>query len=280
MSSIHSIILGLIQGLTEFLPISSSGHLIILPWLLGWKEHPLMFDVMLHFATFFAIITYFRKDWINILRDGFLSIREKGPGGPNQRNLLWYIIIASIPAVIFGSIVGERADYYFRNPIVVALMLGTFGIILYISELHNKKRKPLKDITWQIFLLIGLAQVFAIIPGVSRAGVTISAAMALGINRESSVRFSFLMGAPIIFAAACYSIGGFLIQHIGAGESLQIGGIISWQVLLAGFLTSFASSVIAIHFLLRYIRRHPFTTFVIYRLIASVAIVTIFYWRG
>lgn len=270
MSQFHSIILGLIQGLTEFLPISSSGHLIIIPWLLGWKEHPLIFDIILHLATCCAIIIYFRRDWLNILREGFLSIRERTLKGSIPRRLFWGIIIASIPGATLGRMVGERIEDYFRDPMLIALSLGIFGLMLYIIELYGKKNKSLGDITWQVALLIGLSQMLAFIPGVSRSGITITAAIALGMNRESSVRFSFLLGAPIIFAAACYSIGGL-------GE---MDKFFSWQVLLAGFIASFLSSMIAIHFLLKYIKRHPFTMFVIYRLALSVIVITILFWKG
>lgn len=270
MSAIQSIILGITQGLTEFLPISSSGHLIIIPRIIGWKGHSLAFDVMLHFATFCAIIIYFRREWIEIFREGFLGIREKRLMASEKRRLFWGIVIATIPAAIFGSLVAEEAEYYFRNPLLVALMLGIFGIVLYISEVYGGKNKSLRDITWQIALLIGLAQMFAIIPGVSRSGVTISAALALGMNRDSSVRFSFLLGAPIIFAAGCYSARGLA----------EISNVISWGALLAGFIASFLTSIIAIHFLLGYIRRHSFTIFAIYRLMLSVAIAILIFWRG
>lgn len=262
MSLFHSIILGLIQGLTEFFPISSSGHLVIMPWLFSWKEHPLIFDIVLHLATFCAIIIYFRRDWINILRGGFLNIPKGTSTGSNQKRLFWCIAIASIPGVIFGGIVGERIEYYFRNPLLIALTLGIFGLVLYIAELYGKKNKSLRDLTWQVALLIGLSQMLAIIPGVSRSGITISAAMALGMNREGSVRFSFLLAAPILFAATCY----------GIVEMVEINRFFPWQMFLTGFITSFLSSLIAIHFLLRYIRRHPFTMFVVYRLAVSIVI--------
>jgi undecaprenyl-diphosphatase len=267
MQLFHFIILGLIQGLTEFFPISSSGHLVILPWLFGLKAHPLIFDIILHLATFCAVIVYFRRDWIGILREGLLSIRERNLKGPIQRRIFWAIIIASIPGVIFGSIFGSIIEDYFRSPMPVAVMLGLFGLVLYAAEIYGKKDKSLADITWRIALLIGISQMFALIPGVSRSGITISAAIALGMNRDSSVRFSFLLGAPIVFAAACYSIG--------TGNLAKAFESFPWQPLLAGFAASFASSLIAIHFLLKFVRRHPFTVFAVYRLALSAAIIII-----
>ena len=269
MSVLHSALSGIVQGLTEFLPISSSGHLVILPWIFGLQTHPLAFDIILHLGTFFAIVIYFRKEWVRILREGFLSIRQKNLGGSVERKLFWCIVVASLPIVILGSIIGKGVEEYFRNPILAAVMLGVFGILLYISELYGRKNKFLKEITLKAALIIGLFQMFAIMPGVSRSGVTISAALVLGMNRESSVRFSFLIAAPVIFAAACYSI-------INTGIS---GGSLAWPALLAGFTLSFLSSMIAIHFLLKFIRAHSFVPFTIYRLVLSLFIIIVFLAR-
>ena len=264
MSLYKSIILGLIQGVTEFLPISSSGHLILFPRLLGWEEHPFIFDVAVHLATFFAIVVYFRKDWINLLRGGFLSIKERTLEGHAQGRLLWHIVIATIPAIAFGAIAGDKAGNYLRNPLLAAIMLGVFGLVLYFSQVLGKENKSLDKITLRNSLLIGASQALAIIPGVSRSGITMSAALILGLNRESSARFSFLLAAPIIFAAAVYNIKDF----VGINEFL------TWNIFLGGFVTSFLSSILAIHFLLRYVKRHSFTIFAIYRLAASIVILT------
>lgn len=276
MPSVQSIILGLIQGLTEFLPVSSSGHLVIVPWLFRWSKHALFFDVMLHFATLFAIIIYFRKDWVNIIREGFLSIWERNLKGSVERRLFWYILLASAPALIVGALIASEAENYFRNPMAVAIMVGLFGIALYLAELYGKKDKSFQDISWRIALAIGLAQMFALVPGVSRSGITISAAMALGLSRRESVRFSFLLGAPAIFAAASYSIGVFIFQHLGQGA----GNVIPWHTLPAGFISSLLSSLLAIHVLLKYVRQHTFTAFVIYRLALSSVIILLYYFRA
>jgi undecaprenyl-diphosphatase len=225
---------------------------------------------MLHFATFFAIIIYFRKEWVDILRGGFLSVRNRTLKGSGQSRLFWSLIIASMPAVIFGLIFGEKLEHYFRDTIMVALMLGIFGLVLYIAELYGKRNKSLADITWQLSLLIGFSQILAVIPGVSRSCITISAALMLGMNRESSVRFSFLMAAPIIFAAACY----------GIKEIWQMYELFSWHILLVGFVVSFLSSLTAIHFLLKYIRKQPFTIFVIYRLAVSIIVIVTLFWKS
>ena len=213
------------------------------------------------------------------MREGFLSIKEMSLKGSIEKKLFWYIIIASLPGIIFGGIFGKGIEDYFRNPMSVALMLGIFGLVLYISQVYGRKNKSLVDITLFASLLIGFSQMLAIIPGVSRSGITISAALILGMNRESSVRFSFLLAAPILFAAACYGIGGPLLQGFNAGGPEGINQLISWPAVLSGFIVSFLSGIIAIHFLLRYIKRHPFTVFVVYRLVLSLFVVMAFFWK-
>lgn len=280
MPILHSAILGLIQGLTEFLPISSSGHLVIIPWLLGWQKHSLVFDIILHSATLLAIIIYFRKEWTDILHGGFSSMRGGNIKGSEQKRLFWNLVIASIPAIVIGLIIVDKVDNYFRNPEIIAITLGIFGLILYFTELYSKKNRSLADITWQVSLIIGLLQMSAFIPGVSRSGITISVAMAFGMNRESSVRFSFLLGAPLFLAATCYSIREVILQNVGPGGLADVYKFLPWHTITAGFIASFLSSILAIHFLLNYIRKRPFTIFVIYRLLLSVIIIGVLFWRG
>ncbi|MFH0839423.1 MAG: undecaprenyl-diphosphatase UppP [Candidatus Omnitrophota bacterium] len=267
---IHSIILGLVQGLTEFLPISSSAHLIALPWFMGWKEHSMAIDVSLHLATFFAVMFYFRNDWIKILREGALSIKEKTLAGPLERKLFWYIIVATVPAVLVALMAGEKIEEYFRNPVSVAVMLGFFGLVLYLADLIGRKNKPLGALTAQKSFLIGLCQALAIIPGVSRSGVTISGGLFLGLNRESAAKFSFLLSAPIIFGAGIYKMD----------EIIAFGSSSSWVSFAGGFAAAFLSSIIAIHFLLKFIKSHPFTVFAVYRLAAAAALLAIFMFGG
>ncbi len=266
MTTFQSVILGLLQGLTEFLPISSSGHLVILPWLLGWREHPLAFDIILHFATFCAIVLYFRREWFGILREGMRSITQRSFKGPVERNIFWCIVVASIPAIFVGGSVGTAMGRYLRNPFSVTLSLGIFGVILYLSELFGRRKKPLSALTLRMALCIGIAQVLALIPGVSRSGVTISAALFLGVDRESSVRFSFLLGAPLLLAAMVYEATGF------GGFS----NMLRWPTVLVGFTFSFISSLCAIHFLLSYVKRRSLTVFAVYRILVSSMIIIYF----
>ncbi len=267
---IHSIILGLVQGITEFLPISSSGHLIAVPWLMGWKEHTIALDVSLHLATFFAIMFYFRNDWINIVREGFASIKEKKIAGPLERRLFWYIIVATLPAALAGLLAGDKIEEYFRNPVYIALTFGFFALVLYWADFRGKKEKPLGMLTAAKSFFIGIFQAVAIIPGVSRSGITISGALFLGFDRESAVKFSFLLTAPIIFAAGIYKI-----NEIAAFTSASL-----WTSFAAGFAAAFISSIIAIRFLLKFVRTHSFLIFVIYRLAASAVLLSVSMIRG
>lgn len=267
---IHSVILGLAQGLTEFLPISSSGHLIALPNLMGWEAHSIAVDVSLHIAAFFAIMIYFRNDWINILREGVLSVKEKTLKGPLERRLFWYIIIATIPAILLALIAGERIEEYFRNPVSVAAMLGFFGLVLYIADMTGRKEQSITAFTAAKSFWIGLFQALAIIPGVSRSGITMSGALFLGFDRESAVKFSFLLSAPIIFAAGVHE----------AGNIASLVSASSWQSFAGGFVAAFVSSVIAIHFLLKFVKKYPFTVFAVYRLALSAVLSAVFMSGG
>jgi undecaprenyl-diphosphatase len=258
----HSVILGLIQGITEFLPVSSSGHLILVPWLMRWKDPGITFDISLHLATLFAVLLYFRKDWINILREGMLSIKERSMDGPLERRLFWYILIATVPAGLAGLFLGDKVEEYFRNPLSIAVMLGFFGLVLYLADSVGRKEKSMGMLTLGASLLIGASQMFAIIPGVSRSGITMSMALLLGFNRESSVRFSFLLIAPIVLAAGLK----------GAIDIVKTNYVLPWPIFFGGFIAAFLSSIIAIHFLIKYIKTRPFVIFVIYRLLASAGI--------
>ncbi|MBN1871109.1 MAG: undecaprenyl-diphosphate phosphatase, partial [Candidatus Omnitrophica bacterium] len=226
-------------------------------------EHPLVFDIILHSATFFAIAFYFRKEWIGIIREGILNLRAgySSAGHDDSRTLL-KIIVASVPILLVGFLYGEKIEYSCRDPFMIALTLGLFGLFLYLAELRGRKDGSMQSITLQAAFIIGLAQVFALMPGVSRSGVTITAALMLGLNRESSVKFSFLLGAPIILSASLYSL-----KEFG-----QLCRTISPAALLLGFLAAFISSLITIHFLLTFVRRHSFAPFCLYRIALSLII--------
>ena len=270
MTILQSVILGLIQGIGEFLPISSSGHLIIIPWLFGWPKHALSFDVMLHWGTLFAILIYFRNDWSKLLKEGFFSLRERSLKGPIERKLIWFIIVATIPAAIFGIIFEDKAESIFRNPLLVAGALGLFGFIIYVAERIGKKKRTIQDLKMTDTILIGLSQALAIIPGVSRSGATMSQGLFLNLKRDQAARFSFLLSAPLIFGAGLVELRKILQGTCDA----------SLIPLILGFIASFISGIISIHFLLGFLKRNGFNIFVVYRLIFALLIIGLFILRS
>jgi len=253
MNLIHSAVLGLVQGLSEFLPISSSAHLYIIPWFFNWQYQGLAFDVVLHLGTLVAVIAYFFNDWKRIL-GGAIK-------GNEERKILTFIIIATIPGAIFGVLFEKQAENVFRSPFLIAEVMFTFGIVLWLADMLGKKNKNMKTMKWTDSLLIGLSQALAIIPGVSRSGSTITAGLALGMSKEDSTRFSFLLSTPII-------AGAFL------WEGRKIEGLLQVQPisLLVGFITSAVFGYISIWFLLRYLKQHGFFPFVVYRILFAFVI--------
>lgn len=269
MNVIQSIVLGVVQGLGEFLPISSSGHLIVIPWLLGWREHTLSFDVMLHAGTLFAVVIYFWKDWVNLLREGLLSLRERSLRGVAERRLLWYIIVASVPGAIIGKLLEEKAETVFRNPLLIAGTMGGFAVIFYLIDRFSRRTRGLNALNIMDSILIGVSQALAIVPGISRSGITIACGLGLKLNREASAKFSFLLSTPIIFGATVLKIKDMFV--LASGQQ-----IIS---LLLGFIASAVTGFFAIHYLLSYVRKHTFNLFVIYRIIFSAIILSVFLFR-
>jgi len=253
MSIIQSIILGIVQGVGEFLPISSSAHLIAVPWLLGWQAHSLAFDVALHAGTLVAVLAYFWKDWLGIIRGRFL----------------WYIIVASIPGAIIGKLLEAKAETAFRSPLLIACTMSVFAVIFYLIDRFSWKTRSLKTVNFFDSLVIGISQAFAIIPGVSRSGITMAGGMGLRFNREAAARFSFLISAPIIFGAVVLKLKD--ISSLVSGEN--------GFSLLAGFIVSAATGLLSIHFLLGYLKKHSFTAFVIYRIVFSLIIFSVYFLR-
>jgi undecaprenyl-diphosphatase len=252
----HAIILGIVQGLTEYLPISSSAHLTLIPWFTGWEDQGLSFDVALHWGTLVAVVSYFWADIIDLTKGafGFLS----GQRGPS--NLLpTRIILATVPGAIIGFLFEKQAESIFRAPALIATNLNVLGIFLYLTDRFGAKRVSLSQLTWRPALLIGISQGLAIVPGVSRSGITISTALLLGLDRASAVRFSFYLSMPIIFGA-----GLLKIKYLAG----NFGDMSLW----AGLIAAAVSGFFAIQFLIGYIRTKSFTPFVIYRIVLSAAV--------
>lgn len=258
------VILGIIQGIAEFLPISSSAHLIIFRDLFGIGssligDMDLTFDLALHFGTLLAIIVYFFNDLFKIVIEGL----SKGTK-TNNGKIFWYLVVATIPAGIVGVLFEDIFDSFFRKQIwLIAIALIVMGIIIYLVDKKSKTDKNLEKMTLKDAIIIGCSQVFALIPGFSRSGTTITAARALNLDREDSARFSFLLSAPVIGGAVCYSlIKSGTIAMIS--ENLMFFGL--------GILVSFVTGLICISCLLKYIKKHDFKVFMWYRVILGLSV--------
>jgi undecaprenyl-diphosphatase len=265
MTIFQSVVLGLVQGLGEFLPISSSAHLILVPWFLKWQDPGLAFDVFLHMGTLLALLIYFFKDWCLLAKAGFESVIERKIGFDRNRLMFWMIVVGTIPGAIAGLLLAKQAETIFRNPLLIAIPLCSVGFLLYWVDgkypaIRNIDELKIKDALW-----IGLAQAFAVIPGVSRSGATMTMARCRDVNREASARFSFMLCFPIILAAGLFE-GRHLVND--SGEL-----ILSLHSLLAGFIASALSGLLAIHFLLRWVRSADFQIFAWYRILLAGIIV-------
>ena len=260
MNPLHAAILGALQGLTEVLPISSSGHLILLPWLLHWPASGLTFDVALHLGTLIALTLYFWRDIVELAFNFFRGIAGGGLHTSSNR-LPFYIIAGTIPAAIAGKTLEGPIEDLFRNsPALIAAFVIIFGLILAFSDTIGAKRWKMDSITLRAALIIGLAQCLALVPGVSRSGITITAALLIGYNREAAARFSFLLSIPIVAGAAILKVGHLLKTGIPAGEM---------QPLIIGIVTSAVFGYISVVFLLRFVQNRTLYPFVWYRLLAG-----------
>lgn len=260
----QAIILGLVQGLTEFLPVSSSGHLILMPYLFNWTSQEISFDVALHFGTALAVLIFFYKDWINMLLSFKEDIISKNLSNlhllRHDTKQLITIFIVSIPVGIIGVLFESDIEYLFRNPSVVAIMLILVSIVMWLAEYTYKKISHKREISFTNALIISLSQILALIPGTSRSGISLSAGLFRGIERESVAKFSFLLATPIILGATLVNLPDLLDAN---GNLFYV---------LVGVITSFLSGFIAIRFLLKYLRNNSLNLFIIYRLILGVII--------
>lgn len=263
-------ILGAIQGLTEFIPISSSAHLIVIPWLLGWESFGLTFDVALHLGTLFALVAYFGREWYGLIRDSLRNTRLGSSSDVKRTTgvmLLWPIVIASIPAALAGRFLEEIIENQVRSSfLLVALVTIGLGILLLFADRYGAKKRTAGSVTIWDWLIIGVAQALAIIPGVSRSGVTITAGLACGLQRDAAARFSFLLGAPIILGAAVYELPSLLQASLSAPELLPFA---------VGILSSAVVGYLCIGFLMSYLRTRSTAIFVGYRLVFGSVVVVL-----
>ena len=258
MTTVQAVILGLVQGLGEFLPISSSAHLVLVPWLFGWQDPGLTFDIALHIGTLVAVVLYFRKDWWQLILKGFTDLRS------TEGRLFWYLAAASVPGAIAGYLLEKKAETIFRAPLLIAAMLIVMGILLYWADRRSAKNREMNTITFGTSLVIGISQALAIIPGVSRSGVTMTTGLWMGMTREGAARFSFLLSTPIIFGAALVKL-----PHLISNSS-----VITLNFTI-GMLVSCVSGIVSIGFLLRYVQTKDFLPFVWYRFVLGVLVIVV-----
>ena len=262
MDTLQIIVLALIQGITEFLPISSSGHLILPAQLLHWEDQGLAFDVAVHIGTLAAVIGYFYKDILNIAVDWLGSL--VGKGSTFNSRLGWYLIFATFPAVIFGFVLKSMGiDEAMRTVAVIAGSTMIFGALLGWADLKGKRVQPLEKLTFRQAMIVGFAQAVALIPGTSRSGITMTAGLMLGLTREAAARFSFLLSIPVILGA------GLLLTL----DLVKSGVPIAWAELGAGAVISAVSAWICIHYFLAFINRIGLMPFVIYRFILGTLLI-------
>ncbi|MBI3914814.1 MAG: undecaprenyl-diphosphatase UppP [Chloroflexi bacterium] len=283
MTLLQAILLGIVQGLTEFIPVSSSAHLIFVPWLFQWNDpalNSLAFDVALHLGTLIAVLAFFARDWVRLIRAGVASIVERKVGVDMDRRLVWYLAIGSIPGGIVGVLAESKVEELFHPPsasaiIWIAIALATLGFVLFFADRLASHLRDLNQLTLRDAILIGLAQALAIFPGVSRSGSTITAGLALGLQRDAAARFSFLLSTPIIAGAGAKSLLTLLNQfRAGAFGSSEL------VLFVAGFLAAAVSGYICIRLLLRYLQNHPTNLFVYYRWAMAVVLIVIALGRG
>lgn len=264
MDLIQIALLSLVQGLTEFLPISSSAHLILVPVLTGWQDQGLAFDVAVHIGTLLAVVGYFRSELVKMLSEWGGSL--VGRGMTDDAKLAWAVGLGTIPVGLAGLLFKDQIELYLRSPLVIATTTIIFGLLLWWADYRGKRQSDEHQMGWSTVLVVALSQMFALIPGTSRSGVTMTAALAMGMTRQGAARFSFLLSIPVILLA-----GGLEVV-----ELVQQGEGVDWATLLLGTLLSAVSAYLCIHYFLKLLDRLGMVPFVIYRLLLGVFLLMVF----
>jgi undecaprenyl-diphosphatase len=274
---IQALIMGIAQGLTEFLPISSSGHAILLPYLLGWTDpsvesfiESLAFSVVLHAGTLAALLVYFRADWVRMIPAFFASIRDRSMADDPDRRLIWLLVLSTLPAAVIAFLLNDLAETAFREAGLVAVMLVVGAGIMWAADRWGPRTHTIDRLSRRGALGIGIAQALALVPGVSRSGISMSAGLFAGLDRADAARYSFLMATPITAMAVAYESLKLLRGEVAGADPL---------VLAVGVSSSFVAGILAISVLLRYLRTRSFMVFVIYRLVLAAIVVAAFLQR-
>lgn len=267
MPIVQVVVLALIQGITEFLPISSTAHLIVAPWLLGWQDPGLTFDVALHVGTLVAVVAYFFRTWLQIVAHGFgIRYGEDEMLRQNPR-LLWLLAAGTVPAGVIGFLFEKQAESSLRSPILIGAMMILIGVVMWIGERVGSRQRNLGAISFADSLAIGSAQALAVVPGVSRSGITITAGLFRNLDRVAAARFSFLLATPIIAGAAAKKLYEVL-KHGGIPVEMHIPFAV-------GILVSGISGLAVIAFFLRYLQRHSLNFFIYYRIVFGIIVIAL-----
>ena len=264
MDLFQIIALALLQGLTEFLPISSSAHLILLPIITGWQDQGLAFDVAVHVGTLSAVIIYFRHTLYTLLIDWIQSVQQRQLVGDSK--LAWAVLLGTIPVGLAGLAFNDAIEGSLRSPMVIATTTIVFGLLLGWADWQGKQQRTEHQLTWKDILIVGAAQAIALIPGTSRSGITMTAGLILGLNREAAARFSFLLSIPVIFLAG----------SLKTIELVQAGVETNWFAIISGAAVSAISAYLCIHIFLKLLEKIGMWPFVIYRLILGVILILLF----
>ncbi|GCD11459.1 undecaprenyl-diphosphatase UppP [Clostridium tagluense] len=260
MNILQAIVYGIVQGIGEFLPISSTAHLVLIPWIFGWNDPGVAFDVALHLGTSAAVILFFWKDWIKLINAGIRKPKSK------DGMLFWLLVLATIPGGLFGVLLDKYMEV-FRNPALIGVTLIILGIILYYADKNSDEKIKLEDIGLKRSLIVGISQIFAIIPGVSRSGITMSAGRYLGMEREAIAKFTFLLSTPIIIGDALY-------------HATKMGTVtIDKTPFIVAVLTAAVVGFLSIKFLLNYLKTKGFGVFSIYRFVLGVVVIVTYFAR-
>jgi undecaprenyl-diphosphatase len=262
---IQLIILSLIQGITEFLPVSSSAHLILVPLLTEWQDQGLAIDVAAHFGSLFAVVFYFRKDISRIFFAGINSIVKKKFSEPDSK-LFWYLVIASIPVLITGFLLRDIVSNYLRDPLIIAATSIGFGLLLWYADASGKRIRQINSLSIRDVVIIGLVQALALVPGASRSGITMTAALMLGLDRTSAARFSFLMAIPVILVASGYE----------SLKLIQMDAVVDITNFFITACFSAISAFLSIHIFLKFLDKIGMLPFVIYRVVLGIVLIVIF----
>lgn len=271
MDLFQALILGLVQGLTEYIPVSSSGHLVIVPWLLGWPDAPFTFEVLVQWGTLVGVFIYFWRDIWEIVQGVIQGLLKGQPLATFEAKMGWLVVVATIPAVVFGLLFKDFFESFFDKPIYVGILIGLASLILVAAERFGSRQRNLESIGWLDAIVIGFWQVITMVPGVSRSGATITGGMLRGFDRHAAARFSFLMSIP--------ALGGAGV--IALKDLLEAGNLSSeLPALTVGFIAATVSGYLCIRWLLGYLKGHSLYVFAVYRVVFSLIVIAVALIRG